>query len=117
MSFDLLQVHKLKAQGGAVWQRYCELLAASDGAAHDAPAHRERRSFEQAWIDNPNVLAEQVRELVVARIEAAQVEAAKRKETELAERDVQIRAAAARVAEQQAEIAALRADLRQAWAV
>jgi hypothetical protein len=49
MSFDLIQVHKLKATGGAVWDEYQRHVAACDASAYDSPAHRELGAFQKAW--------------------------------------------------------------------
>jgi hypothetical protein len=49
VSFDLLQVHKLKAQGGQVWDEYQRLVAAADQAMHGSPAHAELGAFQQAY--------------------------------------------------------------------
>jgi hypothetical protein len=75
MSFDLLQVHKLKAQGGAVWDEYQRLVAECDASGYDSPAHRALGEFQQQWEADPNLLTERVRELVVRRIETAEAAA------------------------------------------
>jgi hypothetical protein len=67
MSFDLIQVQKLRTAGGLVWQRYQELLSQADQSAHGSPAQQEFGEFCQAWIANPNELAERVREEIAAR--------------------------------------------------
>jgi hypothetical protein len=56
MSFDLVQVHKLKATGGPTWDEYCRLVAAADGAAHGSPAHEELGRFQQQWEQNPQAV-------------------------------------------------------------
>jgi hypothetical protein len=71
MSFHLNEVYKLKAQGGAAWDEYQRLVAAADAAMHGSPAHVELGEFQQQWEQDPNLLTERVRELVVSRIEAA----------------------------------------------
>jgi hypothetical protein len=75
MSFDLIQVHKLKAQGGQVWDEYQRLVAEADAAMHDSPAHKALGEFQQQWEANSDLLTERVRALVVARIEAAEAAA------------------------------------------
>jgi hypothetical protein len=42
---------------------------------HDSPAHKALGEFQQAWEQDPNLLTERVRELVVARAEAAEAAA------------------------------------------
>jgi hypothetical protein len=75
MSFDLLEVHRLKAQGGPTWHLYEQLLAEADAAMHDSPAHRVLGEFQKQWEANPNGMADWVHSLVAARIKA--VEAAR----------------------------------------
>jgi hypothetical protein len=53
VSFDLLEVHRLKAAGGAVWDEYQRLVAECDAAMYDSPAHRALGEFQQAWEQNP----------------------------------------------------------------
>ena len=75
MSFDLIQVHRLKAAGGPVWHLYEQLLAKCDASAYDSPAHRVLQEFQMQWKTNPNGMAEYVHALVAERIKA--VEAAR----------------------------------------
>jgi hypothetical protein len=65
MSFDLTQVHRLKAAGDPMWSEYCRLVAECDASAYDSPAHRALGEFQQAWEQDPNLLTERVRKLVV----------------------------------------------------
>jgi hypothetical protein len=53
MSFDLTEVHKLKAQGGPAWDEYCRLVAECDASAHDSPAARDLGEFRLAWLADP----------------------------------------------------------------
>jgi len=76
MSFDLLEVHRLKTAGGQVWDEYCRLVAACDASAYDSPAHKALGEFQQQWEQDPNLLAEKVRNLNAKR--AAVAEAAAR---------------------------------------
>jgi hypothetical protein len=72
MSFHLLELHKIEAMGGAPWQLHQELQARADQSAHDSLAARELGAFRALWLEDPNVAAEQARELFAARAEAAE---------------------------------------------
>jgi hypothetical protein len=67
MSFDLLQLHKLKAMGGAPWQLHEELQVRADQSAHGSPAQQELGAFRLLWLEDCNRAAEVARELFVAR--------------------------------------------------
>jgi len=47
----------------------------SDQAAHGSPAHEQLGAFQQAYEQDPNLLAEQVRERRAARAAAAELAA------------------------------------------
>jgi hypothetical protein len=68
MSFDLTEVHRLKAAGDPVWSEYCRLVAECDASAYDSPAHRALGEFQQAWLADPAGTTE------AARAEAATAE-------------------------------------------
>jgi hypothetical protein len=76
VSFDLNEARRLKVAGDPVWSEYCRLVAECDASAYDSPAHRVLGEFQKAWERGPNELIERVRQLNVARAEAA--EAARR---------------------------------------
>jgi hypothetical protein len=71
----LIELHKLEAAGGQVLQRYRELTEQADGSMYGSPAALAKAEFEKAWERDPNELAERVRELMVARAEAAEAAA------------------------------------------
>jgi hypothetical protein len=75
MSFHLLQLHKIEAMGGAPWQLHQELQARADQSAHDSPAVRQLNEFRALWLEDCNRAAEWARELIVARITAAEAAA------------------------------------------
>jgi hypothetical protein len=56
MSFDLLEVHRLKAAGGAVWDEYQRLVAECDASAYDSLAHRALGEFQKAWETDPQAV-------------------------------------------------------------
>jgi hypothetical protein len=53
MSFDLNEVHRLKAAGGKVLAKYNKLVTAADQAAHGSPAEQELGAFQLAWLQDP----------------------------------------------------------------
>jgi hypothetical protein len=60
MSFDLIQVRKLEAAGGAVLERYRTLLAACDTAQFGSPDHLAKAEFERRWQVEPAALVAEV---------------------------------------------------------
>jgi hypothetical protein len=75
MSFDLLQLHKIEAMGGAPWQLYQELQAQADRSVAGSPALQTLADFRALWLQDPNVAAEQARNELAARAEAAEIAA------------------------------------------
>jgi hypothetical protein len=75
MSFDLILAHKIMAGGPPLADEYQRLVAECDASAYDSPAHRALGEFQQQYEQDPNLLAERVRALVLARIEAAEAAA------------------------------------------
>jgi hypothetical protein len=71
----LVDLGKLEAAGGLVLQRYREVTAEADASAFGSPAFLAKAQFEKDWEQRPNELAEEVRELNVARAEAAELAA------------------------------------------
>jgi hypothetical protein len=61
VSFDLIQVHKLKAQGGAAWDEYCRLVAECDASAYDSLAHRALGAFCKSWEQDPTAAGMAIR--------------------------------------------------------
>jgi hypothetical protein len=72
MSFDLNEVRRLQAQGGAVLAKYERLVAAADAAMHGSPAHEELGAFQLSWIADPDLAAEVAREEAAEAAEAAE---------------------------------------------
>jgi hypothetical protein len=70
MSFDLNEMRRLQYAGGAVWEKYRQLLSAADAAMHDSPAHKALGEFEMAWKTDP--------EAVIRAVEAEAAEVAAR---------------------------------------
>jgi hypothetical protein len=49
----LTELLKLERAGGAVLERYRELLAQGDVSAHDSVAARELAEFQRDWCNDP----------------------------------------------------------------
>jgi hypothetical protein len=72
MSFDLVELQRLKA-AGPVWDEYQRLVAAADQAMHDSPAHAELGAFRVAWLADPAAV---IKALVGVDTRAGQLAAA-----------------------------------------
>jgi hypothetical protein len=62
MSFDLIQVHKLKAEGGAVLAKYERLLREANQSAHGSSSELVLGQFQLAWIADPERVTREAEE-------------------------------------------------------
>jgi hypothetical protein len=69
----LTELYRLERAGGAVWQRYQELVAAADASLHDSPAQRALGEFQQAWAADPAGVTAALAAQVQAPVGAAEV--------------------------------------------
>jgi hypothetical protein len=56
MSFWFGEVYKLKAQGGAAWDEYQQLVAECDASMFGSPSHVALGEFQQQWLQDPAAL-------------------------------------------------------------